>query len=334
MDFLKIRKQAKERSEARARARSTEHAPESIPPSNQADQGASSPEDREPPPSPPRGEGREGEARAAVASPVPSMMPLEEEPPASGGTSPHPLPDPPPLRGRGEEVLSSAREEEVLSPAGGEGMLSPSPPRGEGRGGAAPVAPEPVVVPAPPPAADRLAEFFFDPDEEAPGVPDLGGAAPAAQPGEPVEQRREYLAFRLGDEEYAFGIESIREILKAPPITEVPRAPAHVLGVITVRGEVIPVFDPRHRLGLPPAAVGPRGRVIVCDAGEGPCGLLVDAVAQVVRLPPSAIEQKPQAIGGSAEYISGIGRDRDRLFILLDLAAVLRFPRVREAVPA
>jgi len=61
------------------------------------------------------------------------------------------------------------------------------------------------------------------------------------------------------------------------------------------------------------------------DAGDGPRGLLVDAVSNVVRLPPSSVEALPSGIGGpSAEYIAGIGRDRDRLFILLDLAAVLR----------
>ncbi|HZZ86041.1 MAG TPA: chemotaxis protein CheW [Anaeromyxobacteraceae bacterium] len=327
MDFLKIRKQAKERSEARARAASADRATESLPVSNQVavpfpPLDLPSPvripidlppttrvvREEQPPPGPPN----------LVPLASPSMMPLEEEPPA-----PAPL------------LASSPAP--VWSPS----MLPPEPPIHE------PPAVQPLIPPALPavpapsapapsaPRGDALAEFFFDEHEAGPAVPDLGGDPLAeARSGEPAEERREYLAFRLGGEEYAFGIEAIREILKAPPITEVPRAPAHVLGVITVRGEVIPVFDPRHRLGLPPAGPGGGpGRVIICDAGEGPCGLLVDAVAQVVRLPPSAIEQKPQGIvGSSSEYIAGIGRDRDRLFILLDLAAVLRFSRAKEAL--
>jgi purine-binding chemotaxis protein CheW len=170
---------------------------------------------------------------------------------------------------------------------------------------------------------DLLDEFFWREDERAPALPDVLGAVPRPH-GEVVEARREWVAFLLGDEEYAVEIERVREILKAPVITEVPRAPAHILGVIMVRGEVIAVFDPRRRLGLPAAALGRAARVLVCDGGDGPRGVLVDAVSEVVRLPASAIEPRPSGIGAaSAECIVGIGRDRKRLLVLLDMAALL-----------
>ncbi len=178
---------------------------------------------------------------------------------------------------------------------------------------------------APPPMLDPLDEFFWCEGEVAPGFPDFVGLAPLRASVETSEARKEWLTFFLAGEEYAVAIEQVREILKAPDITEVPRAPAHVLGVIMVRGEVIAILDLRRRLGLPTATPGRQARVLVCDAGDGPRGLLVDAVSNVVRLPPSSVEALPSGIGGpSAEYIAGIGRDRDRLFILLDLAAVLR----------
>jgi purine-binding chemotaxis protein CheW len=92
-----------------------------------------------------------------------------------------------------------------------------------------------------------------------------------------------------------------------------------------VRGEVIAVFDPRRRLALPPAVPGRAARVLVCDAGEGPRGMLVDAVSDVVRLPASAIEARPTGIGSDpGGAIVGIGRERGRLFILLDAAELLR----------
>jgi purine-binding chemotaxis protein CheW len=196
----------------------------------------------------------------------------------------------------------------------------------------------PTTAPAPTPA-DPLDEFFWREDEDAPGLPEA--LAPAATPVAPVapeapEARREWLTFWLGGEEYAIAIDAVREILKMPAVTEVPRAPAHILGVIMVRGEVIAVFDPRRRLGLPVAPPGPRARIVVCDPGDGPRGLLVDAVSQVVRLPPSAIEARPSGIGGaSAEYIAAIGRDEGSLFILLDLPVVLgdAAPRRVEAEP-
>ncbi|BDG06934.1 chemotaxis protein CheW [Anaeromyxobacter paludicola] len=334
MDFLKIRKKAQERSEARASATRPPPAPaisEERPPSAAPSMmpledppapaprevPSRMPEDRAPPAPAELLSAALTSALAPVFPPV-SMMPLEEPSPAPKG-APAPLWSP------------------ALIPAD-------APPERADRAAPPPAAPRAAPEPPPEPTpelpprqpADALSEFFFAQDEVGPAVPDLGLCDPGAQSaGEAPEARREYLAFRLGGEEYAFAIDFIREILKAPPITEVPRAPAHVLGVITVRGDVIPVFDPRRRLGLAPAPAEGRGqgRVIICDAGEGPCGLLVDAVAQVVRLPPSAIEQKPQGIvGSSAEYIAGIGRERDRLYILLDLAAVLRFSKPKEAL--
>ena len=195
----------------------------------------------------------------------------------------------------------------------------------------------PPVPPAPPaPAAprDALDDFFYRPDEAAPALPQLAPAtAPPEAPTVPLA-REEYLTFLLGAEEYAVAIERVREVIRAPPITEVPRAPGHVLGVVTVRGEVVAVVDPRRRLGLPCASLGEgEGKVVIVDAGEGSCGLLVDRVASVVRLRPGSIEPCPQGIAGQrSEFLAGIGRDGDRLFTLIDLAALLRrFPERAEA---
>jgi purine-binding chemotaxis protein CheW len=178
--------------------------------------------------------------------------------------------------------------------------------------------------PSPAPAADPLDEFFWREGEDAPALAGFGAPAPVARAREPAEAPREWLSFTLAGEEYAVDIALVREILKAPVVTEVPRAPAHVLGVIMVRGEVVAVFDPRRRLALPRGAPGRSARVVVCDAGQGPRGILVDAVSEVVRLAPSAVEARPNGVGGaSADYIVGLGREASRLLILLDLAALL-----------
>jgi purine-binding chemotaxis protein CheW len=99
-----------------------------------------------------------------------------------------------------------------------------------------------------------------------------------------------------------------------------------VLGVVTVRGEVMAVCDPRRRLALPGAPPEPpRARLVVADAGGGPCALLVDGVAGVVRVPRGSLEPCPQAIAGAAgECLAGIGHAGDRLFTALETAALLR----------
>ncbi len=177
---------------------------------------------------------------------------------------------------------------------------------------------------------DPLDEFFWREDEPALDLPELLVPGAARARPELAEALRDWLVFDLAGEEHAIGIEVVREILKAPSITEVPRAPTHVLGVIMVRGEVIAVVDPRARLGLPRAPPGAKARVIVCEGGGGPVGLLVDGVSEVVRLPSSAVEARPSIGNAADELVQGVGRVGNRLLLLLDLGVLLR----SEAAPA
>jgi purine-binding chemotaxis protein CheW len=147
-----------------------------------------------------------------------------------------------------------------------------------------------------------------------------------------TDYQREVLAFRLGTEEYALDILRIREIIKMRPVTEVPRAPVFVVGIISVRGQVIPVVDLRTRLhvtAIPAEAVrrGKEARILIVTREGDAFGLIVDAVHQVVRMRDEDVEPPPQVLGGAdAEFIAGIGRPRaDRMLILLALDAVVNF---------
>ncbi len=173
---------------------------------------------------------------------------------------------------------------------------------------------------------DPLAEFFHRADEDPGELADLIGEEPADEPA-PDEGLQELLTFILGGEEYALELSLVREIVKVPAITEVPRTPSEVLGIMNLRGEVMPVYQVRHRLGLAPAALplSRAARVVVVEVGEGPIGLLVDAVAEVVRIRPSTIEAPPPGIGGGLDNdcLRGIGRRHGRMFVVLNLAALL-----------
>jgi purine-binding chemotaxis protein CheW len=141
------------------------------------------------------------------------------------------------------------------------------------------------------------------------------------------EYQREILAFGLGDEEYGLDIQRIREIIKMREITELPRAPGFLLGIISVRGQVIPVVDLRLRLRLPVRPLGRDARILIVTRDGEAYGLCVDAVRQVVRMREEDVEPPPAMLGGAeAEFIAGIGRPRsDRMLILLHLDAVLSF---------
>ena len=148
--------------------------------------------------------------------------------------------------------------------------------------------------------------------------------------------QRDYLTFLVGTEEYAVEIDRIREIIKVRPITEVPHAPPFVIGVIAVRGVVLPVLDMHRRLRLPSDGLSRNARFLIVTRGEELFGLLVDEVNQVVRLIDSEIEPPPPTLAiGESDFLAGIGRSRGRLVILLNLDTVLRFEvkRQRQAGP-
>ena len=140
-------------------------------------------------------------------------------------------------------------------------------------------------------------------------------------------KRIEHLAFRLAGETYAVQIAHVAEILRLPPITDVPRAPRNVLGVISVRGKLVTVIDLRRRFRLRESPFDRRTRILLADVGTGEqIGLLVDDVQQVWRLAAEEIEPASVLGGEQPAHIAGIGRPvgSDGLtLILLDLRPII-----------
>jgi purine-binding chemotaxis protein CheW len=182
-----------------------------------------------------------------------------------------------------------------------------------------------------PPAAEQKPRV----EEAAPLPPSAGAAAapvaeeaPAAQAPSPESETPgaaapppeiEMLSFRLGGEEYAVMVDAVKEVLKTRDLTPVPNAPDHVLGVMALRGPVLPVIDLCRRLGLPPGKRDEKSRIIVVSVREEDAGILVDRVTGVVRIPPDAVRPTPETIEHGAEFLRGIARKDDKLYILLDI---------------
>ena len=138
--------------------------------------------------------------------------------------------------------------------------------------------------------------------------------------------QQELLAFDLGKETYALDILRLRGIVTRRPATEVPRAPDYLLGIVSLRGQIVPLIDLRLRLGLPATPPTRATRILVVDQAGESFGLLVDSVRQVVRLRDDEMETRPPALAGrESEFIAGIARPRQGgMLILLGVDAVLK----------
>jgi purine-binding chemotaxis protein CheW len=138
---------------------------------------------------------------------------------------------------------------------------------------------------------------------------------------------REVLTLRLGEEEYGIDILRVQEIRSYEPPTRIANAPAHLLGVLNLRGVIVPVVDLRHRLGLP-AAIDVATVTIVVNVAGRTFGAVVDAVSDVVALLPAQIKPAPVFSGAvDARHITGIGvvetGEGQRMLILLAIERLL-----------
>jgi purine-binding chemotaxis protein CheW len=186
--------------------------------------------------------------------------------------------------------------------------------------GPAPVCPAPIES-----RFDPLARILAGRKQDCAAI----GSADTAlvqeqQSAVPEADFEEFLCFRLGDEEYGINIMEIKEIIKPRELTEVPRAPGFVDGVLSLRGVIVPVFTMRKRLGMSLEYDGSQERIVIVRCGDGLHGLRVDRVTDVVKIAKTDREATPSVLEGVArEFVSGIGRSGKRMLIILDICKVV-----------
>ncbi len=142
------------------------------------------------------------------------------------------------------------------------------------------------------------------------------------------------VGFRNGVEFFGVPVSKVREIVRVPEITPVPDLPEFIKGVINLRGRIVAVVDMSKRLGTAGAGGKKANRVLILEIGGSLTGLVVDSVSEIIKLDEEAIEPPPEMISSiGAEYVTGLGRHKDRLFVLLEIEKLLDPEEMRKVRP-
>lgn len=130
----------------------------------------------------------------------------------------------------------------------------------------------------------------------------------------------QYVEVRANADSYAIPILEIHEIIRMQEITHIPNTRSCVLGVINLRGQIIPIVSLRERLGLSEAEVNKHTRIVVVNDHDSVIGMIVDSVHQVMSFEDI---QPPPEEDEHVSYLQGIGRKGDALVSILDLAKLM-----------
>ena len=143
------------------------------------------------------------------------------------------------------------------------------------------------------------------------------------------------VGFQVGRETYGVPITSLHEIVRVPEITAVPDAPEYMEGVINLRGKIVSVIDLRKRLGEKKINSTRRNRILVVEHKGRLSGLIVDSASEVLKIPAADVETSPTALEeGRSNCVTGLGKYKGRLIVLLDMARLLDMGTVQKSIAA
>ena len=140
-----------------------------------------------------------------------------------------------------------------------------------------------------------------------------------------LDDERQLVVFRLSEDLYGVDIKAVREIIRMQEITPVPNAPGFIIGVTNLRGKICPVMDMRRRFELPAARKTGDSRIVVLEIDGEDVGMLVDAVAEVLRLRQRSIEPPPlsDAFRDGNDVVEGIANLNGRLIVVFNVHRIL-----------
>jgi len=156
---------------------------------------------------------------------------------------------------------------------------------------------------------------------------------------EQKEESNSYLTFKVGEEEFGAHVSQILNILEMTKITDVPKTPDYMKGVINLRGTVLPIIDTRIKFGLPETEYTNNTCIVVMDLDlDGDTvhiGAIVDEVLSVIEIEKDQIEPPP-SIGNKykSEFIFGMAKVQEEFIMLLDMQKVLDSDEMAEITQA
>jgi purine-binding chemotaxis protein CheW len=138
------------------------------------------------------------------------------------------------------------------------------------------------------------------------------------------------VGFRIGKETFGVPINMVHEIVRVPDITAVPDAPEYIEGVINLRGKIVSIVDLRKRFGEKDITRSKKNRILVVEVETKMVGLVVDAASEVLKMAQTEVDNPPNVFEeGELNYVTGVGKLKDRLIILIDLNKILQKGELR-----
>lgn len=138
------------------------------------------------------------------------------------------------------------------------------------------------------------------------------------------QEIKQYVVFRLGNEEYGIDIQKVQIIERIQSITRVPKSPFFIKGVINLRGEIIPVMSLRNKFDLEEDKYDDETRIIIVKIDDNQIGMIVDQVIEVLQLSPEAIENIQGFTSDiNMSFIQGVGKVNDHIVTLLSLRSLI-----------
>lgn len=139
-----------------------------------------------------------------------------------------------------------------------------------------------------------------------------------------------YLQFDLGSESYAIGLLSVKEVIPLPETTPLPNSPAHYIGIMNLRGQIISILDLRKKLKINPKKEGLEEAVIIVEFDGVGIGVVVDSINRVLNIGLDQITEVPEiSTQINAQYIQGVFKGDKKLTILLDLKNILNLNELK-----